>query len=136
MDLVFPIAPTHKFWSSNQFESLFVGICFPYARYRPWQVRSTPKMFRVARDLRAMFKTEDVAGRSLLRKLLLQFERIPTLPEHVVWSLLYFRKDSPFPFNDTQTTRKQPRKGKKRKTDTVLEKTSSKTGLLSSCKRR
>ena len=35
MDLVFPIVPTHTFWSKNQFECLFVGICFPYSRFRP-----------------------------------------------------------------------------------------------------
>lgn len=35
IDLVFPIVPTHTFWSKNQFECLFVGICFRYSRFRP-----------------------------------------------------------------------------------------------------
>jgi hypothetical protein len=43
-DLVFEIpCGAMQNWDGSQFEPLVVGIVFPLAKYRPWQLRNTPK---------------------------------------------------------------------------------------------
>jgi hypothetical protein len=32
-------------WAADMLEPLLIGICFPFLRFKPWQIRGTPKMF-------------------------------------------------------------------------------------------
>jgi hypothetical protein len=96
-DLVFSIPPSQVYWSASMLEPLVVGLIFPFARSAPWQLRGTPKMLSVGRQMRRVFDTEDLAARNILRKLLLDGRRIPSLPPDVVWGLLYYTKRVGFP---------------------------------------
>lgn len=89
-DMIFEVQPTHSFWSSNMYESLVIGFCFPYIKHRPWQLRGTPKMLSLARKMRAMFKIETVDHRYLLSQLLLETRQLSTMPASVVWRVLHF----------------------------------------------
>ena len=46
-DYIFTISPCHSFWSTNNFEPLYVALIFPYLEYRPFQLKQTPKFFQV-----------------------------------------------------------------------------------------
>jgi hypothetical protein len=73
------------------FEPLILGVCFPFIRSSPWQLKGTPKMFSVERKLRRLFKEAEVDGRNFLCKLLLECERLRTLPKDVVRAVLHFK---------------------------------------------
>ena len=89
-DLVIDIPAGHTFWPSNQYEDLTVGFCFPFLPFRPWQLRSTPKMFAYHRKMRQMFKDPQVDGRDILFQLLMEVRRWASMPERVVWKVLHF----------------------------------------------
>jgi hypothetical protein len=77
-------------WPVQMFEPLLIGIRFPYLTFKPWQLRSTPKMFYVARDLRHLFKSERMDSRDVLRKFWKDCHRMHSLQEDVVSRMLYF----------------------------------------------
>ena len=72
------------------FEPLIIGFCLPFIRCRPWCIKGTPKLCATERKLQKMWKEEGVDGRDYLRKFLLEVRKLPSVPEHVVRSLLYF----------------------------------------------
>jgi hypothetical protein len=88
-DIVFEIPARTKFWPATNFEPLIVGICFPFCRNEPWQLRSTPKMFAVARQLSKMWEGPDVDVRDFLREFCIQMRRLGSMPKHVVSRMLY-----------------------------------------------
>jgi hypothetical protein len=90
-DLTFNVPPGTPGWPTDLFEPLTIGIVFPFLRSRPWQLKGTPKMFHLARQVRKMFKEEVLDASDFLRKLLLEFKRIFAMPADVVRRMLYFR---------------------------------------------
>jgi hypothetical protein len=96
-DVVFDVPPGVCCWSTNMYEPMVIGIVFPFLHRAPWQVRSTPKMLSVARKLRQVWEVSDVAPRNLLRKLLLDHERLQSLPTDVVRRMLYYERGGAVP---------------------------------------
>ena len=90
-DLVIQIPANFHFWPDSNYEPLTIGICFPFIPFPPWQIRNTPKMFSVGRQVRQMCKTHHVDPGSLLRQLLVEVRKFPTMQESMVWKLLYFK---------------------------------------------
>jgi hypothetical protein len=74
------------------FEPLLIGFVFPFVNCSPWQLRSTPKMRAMERQMRRLHKTGEMDGGPVLRKFLVESERLPTLPEVLVRKLLYFEQ--------------------------------------------
>jgi hypothetical protein len=109
-DIIFQVPPGSPGWPVDMFEPLTIGIVFPFLPHRPWQLRGTPKMFHLVRQVRKMFKEEVVDGRDFLRKLLLDCGRFYSMPANVVRRMLFFRSDREFL---CQSPRK--RGGRKRK---------------------
>jgi hypothetical protein len=90
-DIVIVVPIGHSAWPANMFEPLLVGIVFPFIRCDPWQLRGTPKLYAVAGELSALWKTEGMDGRDILRKLCDQCWRARTMPQDVVRRMLYFK---------------------------------------------
>ena len=90
-DCTFSIPPGKIFWPSHKFETLFVAVCFPFLNRAPWQLKGTPKMLSMGRKLSGMFEKEEVDGRSVLLKFLLDIKRLPTMSSSMVRKLLYFQ---------------------------------------------
>jgi hypothetical protein len=88
-DLVFEI-PVRSLpsWESSQCEPLVVGIVFPFLHHRPWQLRNTPKLLAVARQLRSLWKENPSDARDLLRKFCQYTIALATLSKSLVWELL------------------------------------------------
>ena len=95
-DCIFTIPASHPFWPSHHFEPLVVAILFPYIKHRPYQIKSTPKMFEMGRRLSKVFQEDKMDGGDLLFKFLLDIGKIPSLPPRVVWKLLYIGGPPPF----------------------------------------
>jgi hypothetical protein len=109
-DVIFQVPPGSPGWPMEMFEPLTIGIVFPFLPHRPWQLRGTPKMFHLVRQVRKMFKEKNLDPGNFLRKLLLDCRRFYAMPPDVVRRMLFFRSDSEFL---CQTPRK--RGGRKRK---------------------
>ena len=92
-----PAKVNHFFWGSNCHEALYVGIALPYLKYRPFQIRQTPKAVYMGRKLCKVFQDKVVDGGDLLRKFLQECRTFPAMRKDVVWDMLYFKSHTPFP---------------------------------------
>jgi hypothetical protein len=90
-DVVFEIPSGTPGWPIDMHEPLLIGLLFPFLRHSPWQLRGTPKMHALGRELRSLFKDEDVDARNLLCKFWLQCVRLGRMREDVVRKMLYVR---------------------------------------------
>ncbi|KAI2503870.1 hypothetical protein MHU86_10595 [Fragilaria crotonensis] len=90
-DFVFEVPVGSKMWSSSMHEPLLIGILFPFIRVKPWQLRGTPKMYAMGRELRQVFKEAPVDASNLLREFWTCCVNLKDLSEPVVRKLLYFK---------------------------------------------
>ena len=94
-NLILFIPPYFPFWNKNMYEPLCLGFCFPFLKYRPWQIKRAPKLLKLGRNMHKLCKEDRMDPGNLLRKLLCFTQRLPTLRRDQLWSLLFFgRKDS------------------------------------------
>jgi hypothetical protein len=119
-DVVFDVPPGVCCWPTNMFEPMIIGIVFPFLNRAPWQVRSTPKMLSMERQLRKVWEVSDVAPRNLLRKLLLDHERLQSLPPDVVRRMLFYESRSPLSYEGESHRHGGKRKRSKGETETDL----------------
>jgi hypothetical protein len=89
-DLVFDVPAGASCWSKQMFEPLIIGVVFPFLRTPPWQLRLTPKMFSLERGMRNMWEDPAMDPGDLLRKFLLVYERLRSMPADVVRRVLFF----------------------------------------------
>ena len=119
-DCIFTISPCHSFWPTNNFEPLYVALIFPYLKHRPFQLKQTPKMFQMGRSLSKVFQEDKVDGGDISCKFVLSIGRLSTMSRSMVWKLLYFGEEPPFPLTlacDGDVSDRRD-KGYKRKTET------------------
>ncbi len=91
-DFVFEVPIGSNMWSTSMHEPLLIGILFPFIRCKPWQLRSTPKMHAVGRQLRQMLKETGVDASHFLREFWLCSIDLGSLSEPMVRKLLYFQQ--------------------------------------------
>ena len=107
-DIVVYLPPHLSFWPSMMHEPLVLGICYPFLKHRPWQLRGCPKLFALGREMRGLLKEPQVDARSVLLQLHSFCQRLPSLQKDVVWSLLHFQPRSKFSHSqDKRKKRKQ-----------------------------
>ena len=90
------LVPLHQLWRPKNCKNLVVAIVYPFLPFRPWQLQGTPNILSVGRELCQVFKSADVDSKNILHKILLECGKFPSLPEDVVWKMLYCRNDTPF----------------------------------------
>ena len=93
-DIVFQVLPGPESWPPGMHEPILIGILFPFLRSRPWQLRGTPKMFAVGRQLRSLPDDSEVDRRDLLRKFWVQCHGLRHVPEDVVRRVLLIRRET------------------------------------------
>jgi len=101
-DIVIYLPNHFAFWSSSMHEPLVIGICYPFLPHRPWQLRGSPKLFALGREMRSLFKDPTVDARSVLLKLHHFCKRLPSLQKDVVWSLLQFQPRCKVPHSQSK----------------------------------
>ena len=116
-DCFFVVPARHPFWDSDKYEPLIVAVLFPYIPHRPFQLKSTPKMFYMGRTLCKVFKEDHMDGGDLLCKFLLEIRGLQTLSQELVWKMLYFGNQPPFECEEEKCRRREIKnsKGRKRK---------------------
>ena len=67
-DFVFEVPVGSHVWSRSMHEPLLIGILFPFIRVKPWQLRGTPKMYAVGRQLRHLFQEAGMDASDFLRE--------------------------------------------------------------------
>ena len=70
-DLIITLPIGNDYWPDCHHESLTVAIFFPYLRRQPWELKSSPLMGRVARQLHKVLPESSSSGRDLLSQLLI-----------------------------------------------------------------
>jgi hypothetical protein len=91
-DIVFEVPVGTLEWPKEMHEPLLIGVLFLFIRAKPWQLRSTPKMFAMARKLRGVLGGSEMDGRDILRQFRIQCQGLRTMPEDVVRQVLFFEK--------------------------------------------
>jgi hypothetical protein len=71
-DVVFEIPSGTPGWPTHMHEPLLIGRLFPFLRHSPWQLRGTPKIHAMGRELCSLFKYEYVDAGGLPCKFWLQ----------------------------------------------------------------
>jgi hypothetical protein len=90
-DIVFDVPVGSKFiWQLSMYEPLIIGIAFPFIRVPPWQLRGTPKMFQLGKKMRKVWERSKMDWRHILRNVVLEYERLRSMPADVVLRVLYF----------------------------------------------
>ena len=69
-DVIFSLPAGHPNWLLPNHEPLTVAIFFPYIYRAPWELKGTPLMGRMARELCDLFKKDPGTGRYILSQLL------------------------------------------------------------------
>ena len=120
-DCIFSIPASHPFWPSCHCEPLVVAILFPYLRYRPYQLKGTPKMFQMGGSLSKMFQETEVDTGSVLFKFLLGVKEFQSMSECMVWRVLYLGNPPPFPrgISSQGQPKNEPQTGRKRKRNEI-----------------
>ena len=90
-DFVFELPVGFLCWPADMHEPLLIGVLFPFLSVIPWQIKGSPKMYAVGRELRKMFEESEVGTRSVLRKLWTLGCDLSSMPEHMVRQLLFLR---------------------------------------------
>ncbi|KAI2505417.1 hypothetical protein MHU86_9030 [Fragilaria crotonensis] len=93
-DVVLEFRPGSLHWPEHMHEPVLIGLIFPFLRHPPWQLRNTPKMHAVGRQLRALLEGEGVDARDFLRKFWSQCHRFRDMPETMVRKVLYFSRQT------------------------------------------
>ena len=122
-DCIFSIPASHSFWPAINHEPLIVALIFPYLPFRPFQLKGTPKMFYMGRKLSKMFQEDQVDTGDFLLKFLLEVRNFQTMPEGLVWKMLYFGQPPPFSceLENNQNSRRKQRTSRRRKDDSRSE---------------
>ena len=68
-DLVVTVPTGHPHWPKAHHEPLTLAICFPYIRSEPWELKGSPLMGRMARELHKLLEDNPSSGRDLLSQL-------------------------------------------------------------------
>jgi hypothetical protein len=90
-DIVCTLLLGSSAWSHAMYEPCLVGLTFPFLSITPWQLRGTPKMYAVGRQLQGLHAKPDLDRGDILRELCNLAKRLQSVPLNVVRKLLYFR---------------------------------------------
>jgi hypothetical protein len=88
-DIVFVLPLGSSAWPSEMFERCIVGLIFPFLSVAPWQLRGSPKVYAVGRQLHKVWKDEALDAGNIMRELCVLSKRLQSVPVHVVRKLLY-----------------------------------------------
>jgi hypothetical protein len=108
-DIVFDVPLGADCWPKSMHEPLIIGLVFPFLSTPPWQLRLTPKMFSLGRNMRRVWEDSKMDSGNILRKFLYEYERIRTMPADVVRRVLFFESKCPLP-RETASRRRGKRK--------------------------
>ena len=87
-DLILTLPFSTDYWPECHHEKLTVAILFPYLRREPWELKASPLMGRMARELHKVLSEGGSAGRDLLSQLLILTTRLDKVSNRQLCKLL------------------------------------------------
>jgi hypothetical protein len=72
------------------FEPLVLGLTLCFIRSFPWQLRNTPGVLDLGRQVRSLWRQSDPYVQGLLRQLCKLPDVLDSMPEGLVQEVLYF----------------------------------------------
>ena len=90
-DFVFEVPVGSSVWPIEMHEPLLIGLLFPFLRVKPWQLRGTPKMHAMGRELRSVFADPEMDPGNILCKFWSSSVGLQHLSEDVVRKMLLFK---------------------------------------------
>ena len=87
-DIVLTIKPGHPAWPVQMFEPLTIAFVFPFIRSKPWQLRGSPQLMALGKQLSQVW-SEDTGGEGpVLRQLWSYQERLKNMPTKLACQML------------------------------------------------
>ena len=96
-DFVFEVPIGTTVWPAEMHEPLLIGVLFPFISVHPWQIRGSPKMHAVGRQLREVFKVSEVDAGHLLCEFWKCCIKLKDMPKSLVWKMLYIKQGTSVP---------------------------------------
>jgi hypothetical protein len=93
-DIVLYLPAGSDAWGATQFEPLTIGLVFPHVHCSPWQLRGTPKLLSLGREMQRLLSEENVDSGNLLHKLCSQCWALRSMSSALVRRMLYFESNS------------------------------------------
>jgi hypothetical protein len=87
-DLIVSIKPGHKAWPVQMHEPLTLAFIFPFIRQKPWQLRGSPQLLALGRQLSGVWTGDEGREGPILRKLWNFQKWIESLPAKLAWRML------------------------------------------------
>ena len=106
-DFIVPIPNHFSFWPDSMCEPLVMAFCLPFVRCNPWQLKATPKLCFIRRQLQSVLSENKMDPGDLLLQLYSLGKKLPTMPESMVRKLLFFSQDHPVPYIQNSRSRKR-----------------------------
>ena len=107
-DIVFEI-PLGKLpvWKEDMFEPLTIGFVFPFLSHRPWQLRRSPVLMGLQKQLRKVWESDPVSTGPILRQLWHLPRRVGSMPEELALRLLRSFEYPEVPYRTSGNRRKR-----------------------------
>ena len=90
-DLIFTVQAGISYWPNEMLEPLLIGVVFPFLSFAPWQLKGTPKLLSLGRQLSRVRKGEHLDAGPILREFFELRKRMESMPRDVVRKLLHYR---------------------------------------------
>jgi hypothetical protein len=88
-DLVLSVPVGHEAWPEEMYEPLTIAFIFPFLHFRPWQLRRSPYLLEMGRQLSGLWRSNGPGERPLLRKLWSLQRQLSKMPEELARKVLY-----------------------------------------------
>jgi hypothetical protein len=112
-DLVVSLPVGHYAWGEEMFEPLTLAFVFPFVSFRPWQLRGSPQLLELGRQLSRVWRENPRGERPLLRKLRFFQESIATLSPELAWKMLQSQQLKSFSCRSSRKRRRSSVESKK-----------------------
>ena len=87
-DIVLTIKPGHPAWPIEMYEPLTIAFVFPFISFKPWQLRGSPQLMALGKQLSEMWIEDTRREGPILRKLWNYQEQLEGMPAKLARKLL------------------------------------------------
>ena len=88
-DVVMTLPVGHFGWPKDMYEPLTLAFVFPFVPHSPWQLRGSPHLLEVGRELSALWRDNDSGEGPILRKFWRLQRNISCMPEELARQVLH-----------------------------------------------
>ena len=104
-DIVLTLKPGHPAWPTNMYEPLTIAFIFPFIRCKPWQLRGSPQLMALGRQLSGVWNDDKGREGPLLRELWSYQKRLENMPSKLASKML--QSEQPIGDTDRQTRKRR-----------------------------